>query len=119
MTWLVPLLVTLVVVTLSLLIISKLPLGVEVDSLPIAFVSAIVFGVLNGLLHPLMDFFKWTFILAPLAFLLNIIIFGLSAKLVEGFRLKWGIMSAILGSIALTLVVQVVSFLLARVGLPA
>ncbi|MEB3292382.1 MAG: phage holin family protein, partial [Synechococcales bacterium] len=90
MAWLIPLLVTLVVVTLSLLIISKLPLGVEVDSLPIAFVSAIVFGILNALLSPLVNFFKWTILLFPIALVLNVIIFGLSAKLVEGFRLKWG-----------------------------
>jgi putative membrane protein len=32
---------------------------------------------------------------------INAIIFGLAAWLVEGFRLRWGIWSALLGAIAL------------------
>jgi putative membrane protein len=32
---------------------------------------------------------------------INAIIFGLAAWLVEGFRLRWGIWSALIGSIAL------------------
>jgi putative membrane protein len=116
MGWLITLIVTTLVVALGLLIISKLPIGVEVDSLGIAVVSAAVFGVLNGLLGWLVSFFNATFILAPLAWLMNVAIFGLAAYLVQGFRLKNGILSAVLGAIALALITQVTSALLNGAG---
>jgi putative membrane protein len=116
MGWLITLIVTTLVVALGLLIISKLPIGVEVDSLGIAVISAIVFGVLNGLLGWLVSFLNATFILAPLAWVMNVAIFGLAAYLVQGFRLKNGILSAVLGAIALALITQVTSALLNGAG---
>jgi putative membrane protein len=105
-------LVTLLITTICLIIISKLPTGVEIDSLPKAIISAIVFGLLNALLLPVLKFFG-----APLVFLtlglfsvvLNAIIFGLSAWLVEGFRLRWGIWSALIGSLALAVLNSIVN----------
>jgi putative membrane protein len=104
--------ITLLITTISLIIISKLPTGVEIDSLPKAIISAIVFGLLNAFLLPVLKFFG-----APLVFLtlglfsvvLNAIIFGLSAWLVEGFRLRWGIWSALIGSIALAILNSIVN----------
>ncbi len=104
MTWLIGLLLTVVVMTIAFLIISKLPIGVEIDSLPKAVISAIVFGLLNWLASPLESFFRFTFLLSPIAFVINVIVFGLAALLVDGFRLRWGIWSAVLGAIALTIV---------------
>ncbi len=117
MTWLLGILVTILVVAIGFLIVSKLPgLGVEVDSFGIAIVAAIVFGVLNGLLGWLVDFLKWTILLVPLAWLMNVIIFSLTAWLVEGFRLRNGIISAILGALALSIINQVMFSLLGRAG---
>ena len=107
----VAILISLIVTTVSLIIISKLPTGVEIDSLQKAFVSAIVFGIVNALLHPILN------ILAlPLIFLtfglfslvVNAIIFGLAAFLVQGFRLKWGFWSALIGSFALSIVNSII-----------
>ncbi|NET31837.1 MAG: phage holin family protein [Cyanothece sp. SIO1E1] len=92
------------VTTGSLLIISRLPLGVEIDSAKKAFIAAVVFGIVNGLLRPILSFLG-----APITFLtfglfsivISAIIFGLSALIVEGFRLRWGIWSALLGGVAL------------------
>ncbi|MEO1006535.1 MAG: phage holin family protein, partial [Cyanobacteria bacterium J06638_38] len=47
----VAILVSLVVTTISLLIISKLPIGIEIDSVQKGFIAAIVFGILNAVLH--------------------------------------------------------------------
>jgi putative membrane protein len=112
MGWLLGVLITTLVVALGLLIISKLPIGVEIDSVGIAIVSAIVFGVLNGLLGWLTNFLNWTFVLAPLAWVLNVVIFGLAAWLVQGFRLNNGILSAVLGAIALAFITHITHMLL-------
>ncbi|MBE9028615.1 phage holin family protein [filamentous cyanobacterium LEGE 11480] len=120
MSWIIGILVTMVVVALGLLIVSKIPgLGVEVDSFGIAVVSAIVFGVLNGLLGWLVNFFNFTVLLAPLAWVLNVVIFGLAAWLVQGFRLRNGILSAVLGAIALAVINQIVFALLGKAGITA
>lgn len=103
--------VSLVVTTISLLIISKLPTGVEVDSLKKGFVSAIVFGILNAILHPILSLLALpiTFLTFGLfSLVINAIIFGLSAFLVRGFRLRWGFWSALIGAFALSVINSII-----------
>ena len=96
--------ITWLVTSVSFFIISKLPLGVEIDSFGKAMVSAAVFGLLNVLVQPLI-----TGLSLPLIWLsfglfmvvVNAIIFGLAAWLVDGFRLRHGVWSALIGAIAL------------------
>lgn len=98
---------TWLVTTVSFLLISRLPIGVEIDSFGKAAISALVFGVLNALLRPILGFFTFPLIILTLGlflFVLNAIIFGLAAWLVPGFRLRWGIWSALIGSIALSII---------------
>ncbi|MBD2100431.1 phage holin family protein [Leptolyngbya sp. FACHB-261] len=107
------------VTSVSLFILSKLPLGIEIDSFGKAVVSAAVFGILNALLWPLSALVSLPLIkiltLGILALIVNTIIFGLAALLVSGFRLRWGIWSALLGAIALSIVNSVLYSLLNRV----
>lgn len=102
------LILTWLVTTVSFLIIARLPfLGIEIDSFGKAAISAIVFGVLNAILLPILTFFTFPFIILTLGlflFVLNATIFGLSAVIVPGFRLRYGIWSALLGSITLTII---------------
>jgi putative membrane protein len=115
MGWLIGLIVTTLVVALGLLIISKLPIGVEIDSLKIAIVSAIVFGLLNGLFSALniFKYLPWVGWIPVL--IVNIITFGLAAWAVQGFRLKNGVISAALGSIALTLITSITNYAIASI----
>ncbi len=95
--------VTLVVTAIALFIISKLPLGVEIDSAGKALVSALVFGVLNALAYPLKAILTagpLEYLFFPILILINIVVFGLTAKLVEGFRLR-SIWSAVFGALLL------------------
>ncbi|MBD2089194.1 phage holin family protein [Microcoleus sp. FACHB-1515] len=96
------------VTAVSLLILSYIPfLGIEIDSPVKALISGVVFGLLNAFVRPVIAFFSipLTFITFGLfTWVINIIIFGLAAWLVQGFRLRNGIVSAILGAIALALV---------------
>jgi putative membrane protein len=79
---------------------------VEVDSFPKALIAALVLGVVNALLKPLLTGFGlFSLLTLGLASLVaNVIVFGVTAALVPGFRLRSGILSAIIGAIALSLV---------------
>ena len=108
---------------LELLLVAWLPLGVEVDSFPVALLSAVVIGLLGtllilplkallalpwavaslgGLLAPITGLFNWV---------ITVILFGLAAWLIKGFRLKNGVISAVLGAV----VYAVISTVLLRI----
>jgi len=108
------------VTSVSFFIISKLPIGVEIDSFNKAIISAGFFGILNAVVRPVfmtlgLPFIWLTFGLFTIV--INAIIFGLAAWLVEGFRLNWGIWSALLGAIALGFVNSLLYQVLASVRL--
>ena len=95
-----------------LLIVAALPLGVEMSSFGTALLSAVVIGLLGTLLIwplKLLLALPWAVtslggLIAPVTFLFNwlitIILFALAAWLIEGFRLRGGAVSAILGALA-------------------
>ena len=106
------------VTSVSFFIISKLPIGVDIDTFGKAMISAAVFGLLNAFLRPIFVGNVGPFALPTyslFAIVINAAMFGLAAWLVEGFRLRWGIWSALLGAIALgfinSLLYQVLSTL--------
>ena len=101
---LVGLLVAWLVTAVSLFLISKLPTGVEISSFQKALISAIVFGLLNAFVRPVIAFFSFpiTFLTFGLfSVIINAIIFGLAAALVDGFSLRWGFWSALIGAVLL------------------
>lgn len=113
-------LITWLVTTISFLIISKIPIGIEIDNFKKAVISAAVFGILNALLRPILGLLTFPIIFLTFglfAFILNAIIFGLAAYLVEGFQLRWGFWSALIGSIALGVVNSLLFNLLASLRL--
>jgi putative membrane protein len=105
-------LISWLVTTVSLFIISLIPfLGVEIDGFVKAGISALVFGLLNAFIRPVIAFlaFPFTFITFGLfSLVVNAIIFGLAAWLVPGFRLRWGFWSALIGALALTVLNSVI-----------
>jgi putative membrane protein len=106
MSFLIPFIIGVIITAISLLIISKIPfLGIEVDGVAKALLAGVVFGVLSWLLGWMAGSKILNVLTLGLLWLVvNTIIFGLSAWLIEGFRLRNGIISAILGAIALTFV---------------
>jgi len=116
-------LITAFITGISLVLISKIPvLGVEIDSFNKAVISGIVFGFLNAILGPILFFLSFPFIIITFGlflFILNAIIFGLTARIVTGFRLRNGIWSAILGAIALSIVNSILFTLLRQFGIIA
>lgn len=96
------------VTSVSLFVISKLPfLGVEIDSFEKAMASAAAFGILNALQVPAFKYFDLPLNMLNItvvAIAVNALIFGLAAWLISGFRLRLGLWSALLGSIALAFI---------------
>ncbi len=109
---------------LILLLVSRLPLGVEMESFPIALISAVVIGLLGTLLVWPMKFILapiWAItslggLITPVSFLFNwlitVILFGLAAWLIQGFRLRNGLMSAVLGALVYSVLSTIVLQLL-------
>ena len=113
-------LITVVVLAISLWLVSLLPTGVEIDS-P---VKALLGGAVIGILYSIYNFlpeglraFGAIISLGLIPLIISIVVFGLAAWLVEGFRLRWGIISAALGAFALTIVNSVLTWILSQVGL--
>ncbi|MDJ0618905.1 MAG: phage holin family protein [Calothrix sp. MO_192.B10] len=107
----VALLITWVITAVSLYIISKLPLGVEIDSPGKAFISAAVLGIVTAIIRPFLrlffvvpNFLTFDLFSSLFTFIITVICFGLAAWLVQGFRLRFGIWSAIMGAFALSLI---------------
>lgn len=117
----IPLLISILVLAVSLLIISKIPpVGVEIDNPIKALIAGAIIGILNGiwafLPNALTKTIGWLSLgIVPL--IGSIIVFGLAAWLVEGFRLRWGLWSAILGAILLAIVSSILNWLLTSVGI--
>ena len=107
----VTLLIVWVVTSISLLIISKLPFGVEVDSPRKAFLSAAVLGIVTAVVRPILsliftvpNLLTFDLLSGIFTFMIAVVCFSIAAWLVEGFRLRFGIWSAVLGAFALTIV---------------
>ncbi|MBE7383942.1 MAG: phage holin family protein [Leptolyngbya sp. SIO1E4] len=114
------LLITVVVLSISLWLISLLPIGVEIDSPIKALFGGAIIGVLTGFSHlvpNVLRTFGAVVSLGLIPFLFSVIVFGLAAWLIEGFRLRWGILSAIIGALALSVVNGVLTKILEAVGI--
>ncbi|MEA5620718.1 phage holin family protein [Cronbergia sp. UHCC 0137] len=107
----VTLLIVWLVTSISLWIISKLPIGVEIDSPGKTIFSAAVLGIITALVKPVLklvftipNLVTFDLLSGIFTFMIAVICFSLAAWLVEGFRLRYGIWSAILGAFSLTII---------------
>lgn len=100
---------------LVLLLVAWLPLGVEVDGFGVALLSAVVIGLLGTLLigplklvlGPIWAITSLGGLISPVSLLFNwgitVLLFGLAAWLLPGFRLRHGLVSAVLGAVVYAL----------------
>jgi putative membrane protein len=94
---------------LALILTSKIVPGITVDNFTALLIAAIVLGLVNAIVKPILVFFTLplTFLTLGLFLLvINAITFGLAAWLVPGFSVN-GFFPAMLGSI----VMAILSFL--------
>ena len=105
---------------LVLLVVAALPLGVELAGFGTALWAAVLIGLLGTLLilplkvvlGPVWAITSLGGLIAPVSFLFNwiisVILFGLDAWLIQGFRLKNGLTSAICGAVVYSVISAVV-----------
>jgi len=112
------LIITWIVTTISFIILTKLPTGIEADDFGKAGLAALLFGLLNGLTGWLLNSTVLNFLSLGLVFLIgNTILFGLAALLVKGFRLRWGLVSALIGALGVTIINSILFKILTVVGI--
>ncbi|MBW4664066.1 MAG: phage holin family protein [Chroococcus sp. CMT-3BRIN-NPC107] len=99
----------------SLLIVTKLPVGVEIDSPAKAYISAAVLGVVAAVVNPILKAFFFipnllTFglISGVVTFIVSAVALAITAGAVSGFRLRQGIWSALIGALALSVVTNLI-----------
>ena len=106
---------------LTLLIISKIPpVGIEVRSPIAALFGGAVIGIFNGIWGLFPKAFQWAtgiLSLGIVPLIGSMIVFGLSAWFVEGFRLRWGFWSVLMGAIAFAIVNSIMFWLFRSIGL--
>jgi putative membrane protein len=94
------------VTAISLMIMSGLSLGIEVKNFRSSLVAALVIGLLNASLRPVLGFLFFPVTLLTLglfALVLNGLMIWLAAQFVDGFRLRGGFLTAVLTAIGLAL----------------
>lgn len=105
-----------IVMTITFIILTQLPTGIEADDFGKAGIAAFVFGLLNGLTGWFINSVIVNVISLGFVFFVgNTILFALTAFLVKGFRLRWGLISAIIGGLGTAVIYSVLSKILAAV----
>jgi putative membrane protein len=106
---------------LTLFVLSKIPpVGIEIRQPIAAVLGGAIIGIFNGIWGLFPQGFRLFAGIASLGLIPligSIIVFGVAAWLVEGFRLRWGIWSLIMGAIAFAIVNSILFWLLSSVGL--
>lgn len=106
-----------VVMTITFVILTQLPLGIEADDFGKTAIAALLFGFLHGLTDWLIKNPVLNFITVGLFFLIgNTILFALTAYLVKGFRLRWGVVSAVIGGLCASIIYSILSTVLGGLG---
>ena len=106
------------VMTVTFIILTQLPTGIQADDFGKAGLAALVFGLLNGLTGWFIHNTIVNILSLGFVFLIgNTVLFALTALLVKGFRLRWGIMSAVIGGLGTAVIYGILTRLLAIVGI--
>jgi putative membrane protein len=98
----------------ALLLVAYLYPGVTVESFLAAAIAALVLGLVNALVRPILVLLTLPVTLLTLGlflFVINALLFWMVAEIVQGFRVT-GFMAALIGSILYSLITLVTSWLL-------
>jgi putative membrane protein len=100
-----------------LIVVANVVSGVKVESFGAAFVGALVLGLVNALVKPLMVLLTLPLTVVTFGFFLlviNALMLQLAAAFVSGVEVE-GFLPALIGSLLLTILNLLVDFVLARV----
>lgn len=96
----------LLLVTLTLLLVASLVPGIEVDGFYTALIAAIVIGLLNLFVKPILVLLTLPITVLTLGlflFVINAFLFWFAASFIEGFAVD-GFLAALVGSLIVTIV---------------
>jgi putative membrane protein len=99
---------------LALLLVAYLYPGVEVQTFMAAVIAALVLGLVNAIVRPVLVLLTLPVTVITLGlflFVINALLFWLVAEIVPGFRVT-GFVAALVGSILFSLITLVTSWLL-------
>jgi len=102
------------VVALTLLLLSRLGLGIEIDGIYVAIIAALVLGLLNLIVKPILVLLTLPITLLTLGLFILVINAGLflfAASFLEGFSVS-SFTAAFIGSLIISLVSTVTNKLL-------
>jgi len=94
------------ITALALLIISKLSIGVEIDGLYSALVAAVILGLLNAIVRPILVILTFPITIITLGlfiFVINALLFYFAATFIDGFYVS-GFIAALIGSILVSII---------------
>ena len=94
------------ITALALLIVSKLPIGIEIDGLYSALVASVILGLLNAIVRPILIILTFPITIVTLGlfiFVINALLFYYTATFVDGFYVS-GFLSALIGSIIVSII---------------
>ena len=114
------LILTWIVSALSLIIITRLDVGVSVRSFDRALVAALVIGLVNAVLGPILGLLALPLTILSVglfALIINALLFWLAAAIVSGFYLRNGFWSALIGSLLLSLSNAIIFWILGLLGI--
>jgi putative membrane protein len=109
-----PFIIHLIVTAVLLLVVANLVRGVEVKSFGSALIGALVLGLVNALVRPVMIFLTLPFTIVTFGlflFVVNALMLWFVSAIVPGIRID-GFVPALLGSLVLTALNIVVALLL-------
>ncbi|MFY9779011.1 MAG: phage holin family protein [Candidatus Baltobacteraceae bacterium] len=110
--------ISLILNALALWVVTRFNIGVHADSVTALLVAAIVFGVVNAIVRPLLLLFSLPFIIVTLGlfvFIVNGLTLWLVGALVPGFHVD-GLWAGVVGSILLGIVSWIISAFGLRAG---
>lgn len=102
-------LLKIIITALTLLAIARFVPGIEVDGLYIAIITALILGILNVLVKPLLVLLTLPITILTLGlfiFVINATLFLFAASFIDGFAVS-GFLSALVGSLIVSVVSSV------------
>lgn len=108
------LLIALIANTLALVATANLVPGIKLEGIQPAVLAAIILGVLNTFIKPILKVITFPLTILTLglfSFVLNALMLSLASLIVPGFTIE-GLWSAMLGAIVLSVVSTIISYVL-------
>jgi putative membrane protein len=99
---------------LALMLVAYLYSGVQVTGITAALIAALVLGLVNALIRPVLILLTLPVTILTLGlfiFIINALMFWLVAEMVDGFKVS-GFMAALLGSLMFSVITMLTSFLI-------